>query len=557
MANLKRKATTSLERPVLFGFATQSKQANGRVLIRFRWKRLLFATFLMFVTGWITVAAALYAHFKYRGEFDEVSYSDMLVLPFTLNEHRVKMGNFQVDKGLEEIKLGNVRDGLRLLRLGVVRSPGNLKGRIAIAEIFEIALKRHDKSSQLLIEGLEHGGIDDTDYLKTTIRLLLRHQMDKAIQDIAEEHLPPEPELTEKNRIIAFGAAQANSLRGNFDRADDYLIDYKLIDSLEGLLLSAQISWDRGNQRGAISKMENSIGRYPGAEALYMQLSRYHRELGDIDQARRYAILRNVSDPMSAAPRLELLYIYNASEDTDRELRETRRMLRQFRDDELALQALANFAADSGNIDLARRTYEEALESEFSIDAFALLLVEAHLVKEDFPGALEFCEELLKEQPSWLKDRWAIFQSLRSVASYGSNRPDLGEIYLQDFVSEKSVQPNTFLAVANRFQGINRDQQARKILATAYESAPTNQKVLSELIRVELKLANTDKLNRLLSRFLQMRRPQISLLEEAYQRLGSDQFIFTADRESLLLELGAMVRESPNSTLTNKVSGKI
>ena len=36
-----------------------------------------------------------------------------------------------------------------------------------------------------------------------------------------------------------------------------------------------------------------------------MQLSRYHRELGEIEEARRYAILRNVSDPLSAAPRLE------------------------------------------------------------------------------------------------------------------------------------------------------------------------------------------------------------------------------------------------------------
>ena len=68
-----------------------------------------------------------------------------------------------------------------------------------------------------------------------------------------------------------------------------------------------------------------------------MQLSRFHRELGNIDQARRYAIYNNVSEPMNAAPRIELLYIYNSSGDTDRELRETRRMLRQFRDERTCL----------------------------------------------------------------------------------------------------------------------------------------------------------------------------------------------------------------------------
>ncbi len=555
VTNPKSRTNIIFEKPVLFGFATQRKTTDGKTVIRFRWIRLFLATIFMFTAGWLSVAAALYAHFKYREDFEAVTYADMLILPFTLDQHRVKMGDFHVETGLEGIQAGNIRDGLRLLRLGVARSPGNLDGRKAVAEIFEVALKRHDKASDLLIDGLNYGGIDDTDYLKTTIRQLLRHQMDEEIQDIAANHLPEEPELTEKNRIIAFGAAQANFLRGNYDRADDYLIDYRLNESLEGLLLSAQISWDRGNRIGAISKMERSTSRFSGAEALFMQLSRYHREIGNIDQARRYAILRNVSEPMNAAPRIELLYIYNSSGDTDRELRETRRMLRQFRDDEAALQALANFAADSGNIELARRTYEEALENEFSIDAFALLLIEAHLVNGDYTGALEFSEELLKERPTWLKNRWGIFQSLRAVASYGANRPDLGEIYLQDFVSDATAQPTTYLAIARRFQEIKRDQQARKILTTAYEIAPTNQKVLTELIQVELRLGNTDNLNRLLSRFLQMRRPQISLIKEAYQKLGSDRFIFTPDRESLLLELSAIVRESTAMPPKENVSG--
>ena len=112
-------------------------------------------------------------------------------------------------------------------------------------------------------------------------------------------------------------------------------------------------------------------------------------------------------------------------------------MLKQFRDDENALQSLANFAADTGNIDLARRTYEEALENEFAVDAFALLLVESHLVSKDYHGAISFSEELLKERPDWLTQRWAIFNSLRAVASYGINRPDLGEIYLQHFIEQR------------------------------------------------------------------------------------------------------------------------
>jgi Flp pilus assembly protein TadD len=368
--------------------------------------------------------------------------------------------------------------------------------------------------------------------------------MDEEIQEIADEYLPREPELTDRNRTIAFAAANANFLRGNFDRADDYLINYNLLESLEGAMLSAQISWERGNRAGAITKLERSVRKYPKTEPLLMQLSRYHREMGQIDEARRYAILRNVSDPLSAAPRMELLYIYNKSGDTEREARETRRMLQQFREDESSLQALANFAADTGNVELSRRTYEEALEQEFSVETFALLLVEAHLVENDYAGALQFCEELLREKPSWLTEQWAIFNSLRAVASYGNNRPDLGEIYLQDFLTGSGIRPETYLAVARRFNNIDRPQQARRILLDAYQIAPTDQRVLTALIRAELAIGNTENLNPLLSRLLQMRRPQLDLLAEAYRKLGSDRFIFTPNREGLLLQLSAILREN-------------
>jgi len=219
-------------------------------------------------------------------------------------------------------------------------------------------------------------------------------------------------------------------------------------------------------------------------------------------------------------------------------------MLKQFRDDENALQALANFAAETGNIDLARRTYEEALENEFAIDAFALLLIEAHLSSQDFNGALYFAEELLKEQPDWLSERWATFNSLRAVASYGVDQPDLGEIYLQDFLNGKNNQAETFSAVARYFSTIDRLPQARRVLLTAYQRNPSNQKILSELIRAELQLGYTENLNRLLPRLLQMRRPQEELLIEAYRKLGSDRFIFTPNREGLLLELSAILRRN-------------
>ena len=39
-----------------------------------------------------------------------------------------------------------------------------------------------------------------------------------------------------------------------------------------------------------------------------------------------------------------------------------------------------------------------------------------------------------------------------------------------------------------------------------------------------------------------MRRPEAKLIAEAYKKLGSDRFIFTPNRENLLLELNAELR---------------
>ena len=191
---------------------------------------------------------------------------------------------------------------------------------------------------------------------------------------------------------------------------------------------------------------------------------------------------------------------------------------------------------------MARRIYGEALENEFAVDAFALLLIEAHLVSQDYEGALEFAEELLKERPEWLSTHWAIFASLRSVASFGINRGDLGEIYLQDFIDKTGSRPQTYLAVARRFNNIERFQQARRVLLEAYQKTPNDQNVITELIRVELRLGYTENLDRLLSRLLQMRRPQPELWQTPTENSKRSLHLHPIQK-SLLLQLRDLVRE--------------
>lgn len=533
------------EDSILWGFVARKQTAGGRVSISVRWGRLIGAFVILIVLGWLSLGALLYFHFKYRRGYDEVSYVKMLtLLPFGVDEHRVEVGDFYIRKGLKEMQRKNFVDAIKLLRSGVSLSPANLEGRKVLSEFYEAIHKKDgDQVANLLMAGIEKGGINDLEYLKRTLRVLLKYQMDDEIQKLADQYLPEEPEIIEINRTLAFGAANANYLRGNYDQAEDYLVAYKLLDSIEGILLSAQISWERGDQMEAIAKLKKTENRFKASGLIFMQLSRYYREIGDLDESRRYAILRLVTDPLSPIPRIQLLYIYNQSGDEEEEEAETQRMLKQFRDSESALKSLGNFAANTGNSGLARRIYEEALENAHNVDSFALLLIEAHLVREDYQGALEFAEELLREDPDWLEKRWSVFNSLRAVASYGVDRADLGEIYLRAFLDDPVIVSQTCLAVAQRFSGIGRFDQARRVLLSAYAESPGNQKLLSELIRVKLELGNTENLDQLLLKLLQMRRPQMELLADAYTQLGSDRFIFAPDRETLLTQLSATLRE--------------
>ena len=71
------------EKRILLGFVVQRKGVDGRMEISVQWARLLGTFTLLAVSGWFALAGALYLHFKYNKEFDQVSYTKMLtLLPF-------------------------------------------------------------------------------------------------------------------------------------------------------------------------------------------------------------------------------------------------------------------------------------------------------------------------------------------------------------------------------------------------------------------------------------------------------------------------------------------
>ena len=369
--------------------------------------------------------------------------------------------------------------------------------------------------------------------------------MDAEIIAIANEYLPKEFKKGDNANLqtLAFAAATSSFFRGKFDQTEDYINTFLITESIDGIILSSKVSWDRGNKFSAIKKLESALFKFPNSDQIYSQISFYYREIDDFDSARSYAQLRNIKSPSDPDPIIELIYLYDKYDIEDKVVEYSKQIIKNFSNNEVAIFKLANFAASTGKINIAQYCYELALEKDYELESFALTLVEAHISNKDFAGAINFSEELLLENPLWLKDQWPIFSSLRALASYGLNRPDLGEIYLEEFLSEPDLSVDTLVAVAKRFTSNQMYQQAQRILDLAYSNDENNQRVLNSLIEVNLKLGMTQNLGDQIKKLLQTRRPDKELLKDAYNRLGSDIFIFTQNRSSILMELGAILRE--------------
>ncbi len=540
MKNQHPPVSQSNRRVAFFGFAYFERQVNGRWRLRIRWGLVAGALLLILSGLYLAGAGAIFFFYKYQRRYEEVSYARVLALPFTMKEFRREMGDFQIRKAKELIKEREWSKAIAHLTSGVNASPANKEGRLMLAEFTLYAFKRPDRTELLLGEGLRFFE-NDKEYLQTYLHFLLQQQRDRKAIEICDKLLAKNPDDPAVRRVLSSGLATALTFQGDFERAEDVIQKFELEKTVEGTLLQARVQWDRGRKDAAITYLQDRLQDFSNTDVLYASLVRYYRESGNLDKARQYTIMRAVQNPLNVNPRIEMLYTLGPGQE-ERRNREAISILQQFGQDQAALLALANYATDQGMIELSRRVYERAVENQFDIAPFSLLLIESHITSKDYAGAISYIEELSKEKPSWLENHLSVFESLRAVAYYGQGNKDMANLYLTQFLKAKNARAETLMAISNRFARLGGHEQSRRLLVTAFENNPENQAALTALIRTDLLLGNSANLEKYLNRLMEMRRPPLDLLTDAYRKLGSDRFIFTQDRDRLLNILDARIR---------------
>lgn len=404
---------------------------------------------------------------------------------------------------------------------------------------FYTTWQRPDRAERLLVDGLNYHA-QDREYLQTVFAFLLQRQSDFELIDITEDllaNIPAKSPVDDRVRLVVLARATALFYRGNYDEAEALLAKYEVQNSPEAQLLQIRIDWDRGERETALAKLAAISSQAPDNEQIYAQYAAYLREIGRDGEMRRLALLRQIAHPDRPRPRIDLLYLYSKAGDEVSVTRGVEELFADFSDNADALVALADFAANTGRPELARRIYEHSKERHLAWEGPALMTVEAHVVAKQYRQALAACDQLVKENPEWGKRFQSVFNGLQAIANFGLNDEEAANLFLGNFLNQTGVRAENLVAVSNRLISVGANRQARQVLAQAVKTDPLNQGALTGLIRIDLDAGHADTVAIHLRTLMTMRKPPRDLLQNAYQKLGSDRFLFAPGRAELLDEL--------------------
>lgn len=538
---------------VLLGFARRVRHSDGKVRLHLVWARLFVALGLVGLVAWLSLSAAAWAFVRYGRGVEAVGFFD-IALPFRWEEYQRKRGDSYIEQAQVALRAGNVREAFQMLRVGVGKSPRNLEGRRLLAQLFAGPAGRPDLGIGVLEGGLAYAE-DDLDYLRTHIQLLFANQEDERVKRIAAEQLVNLPETSEKARVLALAGATASYFRGNYDQAEDYLTRYGLMRAKEGKILQAQIDWDRGQREVAVLRLRSQLRDTPGEEAVYQILCNYLRELGRTSEADTLTIQRSTGFPQSIGARATLLTVYHSRGDRERLDREIEALLRDFPDDQRVITQCAEFALATRNVALAQRLRAVCDERGLPPELGVLIELQTRVAARDYQTTISTIEAIAAEKPEWLSRLSATLAGLQAVASHGLGNADMGDLYLAQFLNQRTIRAETLIAIASRLQEAGAPEPARRVLAQSVLADELNQAALTALIDLDLRLGNVETLPRNLERLLTMRKPSLDVLERAYEALGSDFLLFSADRERVLTVLRQALDARSRSTSTHDAVG--
>ena len=562
--------------PILLGTVTVEVVGYKERRYRPNWRRigLLFPVFLLLL--WVGLSEANYFKERFMNGIPTTRRADMyLYLPDTAansfanlflskeqirlrereklltakdsygrSAHLYRKGEYYVSVAKEALARQDYAEFSRYIGTGAQLSPANLEAQRLCADLF-FAFQRPLDAYQLLEESLVFAK-QDREYFRQYVQRCFMLDQDARLIATATKHLG-DPAVAEDIRAdLRLAAAQAHFLRGDFADAARLIKEHRLDQTADGYLLNCQLLWESGDRTGALAELDAALAVFPAGVRLLEMKARWLKESGELARAKDTLDLLAISQPGRPGPLIQSLYLLPGEADRPRREALLEKIIATFGNQEQPMLDLARFGNDTADVALTARLAKLALERKFGNRVrFDLVHVECLLNAGRARETILLVDALYKqaERDQWVAETRMAFDALRTIAYFADGQTEIGSINLQKLLQHRKVPPQVLVAASRKLIAARRYDEANEVLIQAHLQNETNQAILMQIVRLKLDhpLISAD-LETYLRRLMLNRRPSPEVLRAALRRLGSDTYLFSADRETLLRDVEAKIK---------------
>ena len=562
--------------PILLGTVTVEVVGYKERRYRPNWRRigLLFPAFLLLL--WVGLSEANYFKERFMNGIPTTRRADMyLYLPDTATNsvanlflskeqirlrereklltakdsygrsaHLYRKGEYYVSVAKEALARQDYAEFSRYIGTGAQLSPANLEAQRLCADLF-FAFQRPLDAYQLLEESLVFAK-QDREYFRQYVQRCFMLDQDARLIATATKHLG-DPAVAEDIRAdLRLAAAQAHFLRGDFADAARLIKEHRLDQTADGYLLNCQLLWESGDRTGALAELDAALAVFPAGVRLLEMEARWLKESGELARAKDTLDLLAISQPGRPGPLIQSLYLLPGEADRPRREALLEKIIATFGNQEQPMLDLARFGNDTSDVALTARLAKLALERKFGNRVrFDLVHVECLLNAGRARETILLVDALYKqaERDQRVAETRMAFDALRTIAYFADGQTEIGSINLQKLLQHRKVPPQVLVAASRKLIAARRYDEANEVLIQAHLQNETNQAILMQIVRLKLDhpLISAD-LETYLRRLMLNRRPSPEVLRAALRRLGSDTYLFSADRETLLRDVEAKIK---------------
>ena len=458
--------------------------------------------------------------------------------------HLYRKGEYYVSVAKEALARQDYAEFARYIGTGAQLSPANLEAQRLCADLF-FAFQRPLDAYQLLEESLVFAK-QDREYFRQYVQRCFMLDQDARLIATATKHLA-DPEVAEDIRAdLRLAAAQAHFLRGDFADAARLIKEHRLDQTADGYLLNCQLLWESGDRPGALAEIDAALAVFPAGVRLLEMKARWLKESGEFARAKDTLDLLAISQPGRPGPAIQSLYLLPGEANRARREALVEKIVATFGNQEQPMLDLARFGNDTADVALTARLAKLALERKFGNRVrFDLVHVECLLNAGRARETILLVDALYKqaERDQWVAETRMAFDALRTIAYFADGQTEIGSINLQKLLQHRKVPPQVLVAASRKLIAARRYDEANEVLIQAHLQNETNQAVLMQIVQLKLDHpAISADLETYLRRLMLNRRPSPAVLRAALRRLGSDTYLFSSDRETLLRDVEAKLR---------------